>query len=193
MRRFTSICVYCGASPGVHPAHAVAARAFGRYLAENEMQLVFGGGHVGLMGQVADGALEAGGRVIGVIPTRLMALELAHHGCTELIVTDTMHARKMAMSERSDGFVALPGGYGTLDETFEALTWTQTNDHLKPVGLLQVNGYWDGLLTFLDHAADEGFVRGVHRRMLCADADPGRLLDAMAHAELPLIGDWLRS
>lgn len=187
-----SICVYCGASPGVGDGYGRAARGFGRHLAERGITLVFGGGRVGLMGQVADGALEAGGQVIGVIPAKLLDLELAHTGCTELIVTDSMHARKMSMAARSDGFVALPGGYGTLDETFEALTWTQINDHLKPVGLLQVDRYWDGLLSFLDHAASQGFVRDVHRKMLVDDDDADRLIAKMEAAELPLLGSWLR-
>jgi uncharacterized protein (TIGR00730 family) len=187
-----SICVYCGASAGIGDRYSSAARGFGRHLADRGITLVFGGGRVGLMGHVADGALEAGGKVIGIIPAKLLDLELAHIGCTELIVTDSMHARKMAMSERSDGFVALPGGYGTLDETFEALTWTQINDHLKPVGLLQVDGYWNGLLQFLDHAASQGFVRDVHRAMLVDDDDPDRLIARMQAADLPLLGSWLR-
>lgn len=161
-----SICVFCGASPGATPIYQEAAENLGRYLAENGIQLVYGGGAVGLMGMVANAALAAGGEVIGIIPQSLKDAEVGHHGLTRLEVVDGMHARKARMAELSDAFIALPGGLGTLEELFEVWTWGQLGYHAKPLGLLEVNGFFDPLLTFLDHLVQERFVRQPHREML---------------------------
>lgn len=191
MRKFRRVCVYCGSSPGNDPRYAEAARAFGAFLAGRGIGVVFGGGRVGLMGQVADGALDAGGEVYGVIPEKLRALELAHGRLTELFVVDSMHARKMMMAQLSDAFVALPGGWGTLEEIFEVTTWTQLNYHRKPVGMLDVGGYYQHMVAFLDHAASQGFLRPEHRTMMQIHADPAALLEAMARVEIPDIGKWI--
>ena len=188
---FQSIAVYCGAAPGRRPAYTEAAEGLGRFLGERGIRLVFGGGRVGLMGAVADGALAAGGEVVGVIPEKLRDLEVAHGGLTRLEVVDGMHPRKLRMTELADAFVALPGGFGTLDELFEVVTWNQLEYHHKPVGLLDVNGFFGPLVAYLDHAVQEGFVRGLHRRILVHDADPARLFAAMAQAEIPRISQWI--
>jgi hypothetical protein len=173
------LCVFCGSAAGVRPEYARAARALGERLARGGVELVWGGGNVGLMGVVVDAALAAGGRAIGVIPEALAARELAHTTCSELHVVGTMHARKALMADLSDAFVALPGGLGTLDELFEALTWAQLGIHAKPIGLLDVAGYWGPLLAFVDHAQREGFVRARHRDLLLVDDDPARLLERL--------------
>lgn len=149
------------------------------------MSLVYGGARVGVMGALAEAALEAGGTVIGVIPRALAQKEIAHDGLTELIVTESMHARKSAMAERSDAFIALPGGIGTFEELFEVWTWTQLGFQGKPCGLLNVEGYYDSLLAFLDHAVAEGFVQAAHRRILSVDSDPERLLEQLASYQPP--------
>ena len=161
-----SVCVFCGASPGASPVYQEAAVALGRHLADRGLTLVYGGGAVGLMGTVADAALAAGGEVIGIIPQSLQEAEIGHKGLTRLEVVDGMHARKARMAELADAFVALPGGLGTLEELFEVWTWGQLGYHAKPLGLLEVNGFYDPLLTFLDHLVDERFVRAEHRGML---------------------------
>jgi uncharacterized protein (TIGR00730 family) len=153
-----SLCVYCGSKPGADPQFAKAAVDVGRWIAEQGGQLVYGGGSGGLMGIVANAALEAGGRVIGVIPKALVEKEWAHHGCTELHIVDNMHERKRMMAEKSDAFLALPGGIGTLEELFEVWTWRQLGYHDKPVGLLNVAGYYDGMLAFLRNAVTQGFL-----------------------------------
>lgn len=188
---FGRLAVYCGSSKGTNPVYAAAARSFGGFLAERGIGVVYGGGRVGLMGAVADGALEQGGEVIGVIPEKLLSLEVAHHGLTRLDVVKGMHPRKLLMAELADGFVALPGGFGTLDEVFEVTTWTQLEYHHKPVGLLDVNGYFAPLTAFLDHAVREGFLRGLHRGLVVSDADPAALLDKMAAIEVPSVGKWI--
>ena len=175
-----SICVFCGASPGATPIYQEAAEALGRHLAENGIQLVYGGGAVGLMGMVANAALAAGGEVIGIIPQSLKDAEVGHSGLTRLEVVDGMHARKARMAELSDAFIALPGGLGTLEELFEVWTWGQLGYHAKPLGLLEVNGFFDPLLTFLDHLVQERFVRQPHRDMLQRAASPADLIDALA-------------
>ncbi|OBY93147.1 MULTISPECIES: TIGR00730 family Rossman fold protein [Pseudomonas] len=175
-----SICVFCGASPGATPIYQEAAEALGRHLAENGIQLVYGGGAVGLMGMVANAALAAGGEVIGIIPQSLKDAEVGHSGLTRLEVVDGMHARKARMAELSDAFIALPGGLGTLEELFEVWTWGQLGYHAKPLGLLEVNGFFDPLLTFLDHLVQERFVRQPHRDMLQRAASPAELVDALA-------------
>ena len=175
-----SICVFCGASPGATPIYQEAAEALGRHLAENGIQLVYGGGAVGLMGMVANAALAAGGEVIGIIPQSLKDAEVGHSGLTRLEVVDGMHARKARMAELSDAFIALPGGLGTLEELFEVWTWGQLGYHGKPLGLLEVNGFFDPLLTFLDHLVQERFVRQPHRDMLQRAASPAELVSALA-------------
>ncbi|WP_447753741.1 LOG family protein [Pseudomonas nicosulfuronedens] len=175
-----SVCVFCGASPGATPIYQEAAEALGRHLAENGIQLVYGGGAVGLMGMVANAALAAGGEVIGIIPQSLKDAEVGHSGLTRLEVVDGMHARKARMAELSDAFIALPGGLGTLEELFEVWTWGQLGYHGKPLGLLEVNGFFDPLLTFLDHLVQERFVRQPHRDMLQRATSPAELVSALA-------------
>ena len=162
MAEMKSVCVYCGAAGSVSPAFRDAATELGRGIAGEGLRLVYGGGRVGLMGLVADAALAAGGQVTGVIPDFLDELEVAHPGVTELIRTGTMHERKMHMARLSDAFLVLPGGFGTLDETFEILTWKQLRLHDKPVVLLNINGFWDGLVALINHQAAENFVRPEH-------------------------------
>lgn len=164
----------------------------GETLAARRLTLVYGGGRVGLMGEVARAALAAGGPVVGVIPQALMRKELAYEDLTELHVVASMHERKALMAERSDGFVAMPGGYGTFEEFCEVLTWAQLGFHSKPVALLDVNGYYRPLLALFDHAMAEGFVRPVHRRLVLADDEPGRLLDAMARHVPSTVEKWIR-
>jgi uncharacterized protein (TIGR00730 family) len=190
MHEFRRVCVFCGSQSG-GPAYVEAAETLGRTLAKRGIGVVFGGGRVGLMGKVADAALAAGGQVIGVIPEKLLNLELAHTGCTELFVTPGMHERKMKMAELSDAFVAMPGGYGTLEELFEVTTWAQLNYHKKPVGLLNVRGFYDPLMAAIHHANDEGFVRDVHRDLLVVRSEPADLLDALTQAEVPDLGRWI--
>jgi len=173
------ICVFCGSAPGTEPSYMKTAHEMGRLLVARGLGLVYGGGNIGLMGAVADGVLEAGGEVIGVIPHHLEAKELAHRGVTEMHVVETMLERKTLMASLSDGFVSLPGGMGTLDELFEMLTWTQLKQQDKPSGLLNQNGYYDKLLAFLDHAVAEGFIKAKHRDLLWVDSDPAALLDKM--------------
>ena len=175
-----SVAIYCGSAPGARPEYLESARAIGAELARRGLTMVYGGASVGLMGACADAALAAGGRVIGVIPQALVDRELAHPALGEIRIVRTMHERKLEMSERADAFVALPGGFGTMDELFEALTWTQLRIHVKRCGLLDVGGYYQPLLAWIDHATREGFVRTEHRAMLIADPDPARLLDALA-------------
>ncbi len=185
MRSFRRICIYCGSHSGDEPTYTSAAKHVGTYLAEQGIGVVYGGGRIGLMGTVADAALAAGGEVYGVIPHKLQELEVAHGKLTELFVVDSMHARKMVMAQLSDAFIALPGGFGTLDELFEVTTWTQLGYHLKPVGLVNVAGYFDGLLRYLDQAKASGFIRAPHREILQAADTIEDLLPALATAELP--------
>jgi hypothetical protein len=174
------LCVFCGASPGRDPAYAALARAVGRGLAERGIGLVYGGGRIGLMGAVADAALDAGGEVIGVIPSRLVERELAHRGVTDLRVVETLHARKATMAELSDGFMALPGGFGTLEELMEVVSWAQLDLHTKPIGLLGPAGYWDGLLAWLDRVVAEGFITPRHRALVAVDPDLAAMLARFA-------------
>jgi uncharacterized protein (TIGR00730 family) len=175
-----SLCVYCGSRPGDDPAFAAAARAVGNAIGRRGWRLVYGGGGSGLMGQVADAALAAGAKAIGIIPAALMERELGHRGLDELIVVETMHERKRQMAEHSDAFIALPGGIGTLEELFEVWTWLQLGYHAKPVGLLNVAGYYDPLLAFLDRSMESGFVPQAQRALLQVGADADRLLDRLA-------------
>lgn len=187
-----AIAVYCGASPGNDPMYADRARDLARVLVERNIGLVYGGGKVGLMGVIADAVLAAGGTVVGVIPEALMEKELGHGGVTELHVVQTMHERKALMSELSDGFIALPGGYGTLEELFEVITWAQLGIQCKPCGLLNVGGYYNSLLALLDHATDRGFIREMHRGLVAVDDDPVGLLEKLGQYEPPTEVKWLR-
>jgi uncharacterized protein (TIGR00730 family) len=191
MNTIKSLCLFCGASPGTNPAYHAAAKHFGETLAARNIQLVYGGGSVGLMGIAADACLARGGEVIGVIPSLLMEKEVGHRGVTKMHVVETMHERKALMTDISDGFIALPGGYGTLDELFESLTWLQLAYHRKPIGLLNVEGFFDGLLAFLDHARDERFLREMHRDSLQVDTNLDALIDKLREAEAPDTGKWL--
>lgn len=185
MRTLKRLCVYCGSSNDVHERYFEQARKVGGHLARAGIGVVYGGGRVGLMGALADAALAEGGEVIGVIPHKLRDLELGHDGVTKLLVVDSMHERKAAMASHADGFVALPGGWGTLEELFEVTTWTQLRYHDKPVGILNADGYYDGMLAFLRHAADEGFIRPHHRHLIQVAADIGELIDKLLTVELP--------
>jgi uncharacterized protein (TIGR00730 family) len=186
------VCVFCGANVGSRPEYTAAAEVLGVALARREVRLVYGGGQVGLMGVVANSVLAVGGEVVGVLPESLATKELAHPTLTEMRVVGSMHERKTLMADLADGFIALPGGYGTLDELCEILTWAQLGFHAKPVGLLNAGGFFDGFLAFLDHAAAEGFVRSAHRDMLLVDAEADRLLDRMATYEAPKVRKWIR-
>ena len=185
------LCVFCGSSTGLDPAFAAAARALATELGSRRIDIVYGGGNVGLMGIVADAALAAGGRVIGVIPHALVARELAHQGLTDLHIVDSMHERKALMATLSDGFIALPGGFGTLEEFCEAVTWTQLGVHVKPCGLLNVAGFYDGLLSFLEHALREEFLRPTHREIVVSDSDPAALVDRVTAWQAPAVAKWI--
>lgn len=177
-----AVCVFCGSSVGDRPEFAEAARRIGAEIARRGLTLVYGAGHVGLMGVLADAALRAGGAVVGVIPHPLVERELGHAGLTELHVVRTMHQRKALMADRADAFIALPGGYGTLDELFEVLTWAQLGIHDKPVGLANVGGYFTPLLSWVERALEDGFLREKHRGLLLVDDDPVRLLRRVLEA-----------
>jgi hypothetical protein len=185
------VCVYCGANRGNDPAYAAAAQAMGRALARRGIGLVTGGGRVGLMGVVADAALEAGGSVTGIIPEALMKKELAHRGLTDLVVTASMHERKSRMAELADGFVALPGGLGTYEELFEIWTWAQLGWHGKPCGVLNAVGFYDKLVAFLDGATEAAFLKPEHRAMLVVESDPDRLLDRFETYVAPTVAKWI--
>ena len=184
------ICVFCGSNAGARSEYAEAARALATVLAERKLGIVYGGGNVGLMGVLADAALARGGEVIGVIPQKLVDKEVAHRGVTELLVVETMHERKALMNDLSDAFLALPGGFGTLDEFFEVLTWSQLGFHGKPCALLNVAGYYDGMLAMLDHAVTERFLRPAHRELVIADTDPLRLLQRLSAFVPASKGKW---
>lgn len=185
------ICVYCGSSPGSRSEYSEGAKALARALVANNLGLVYGGSNLGLMGVVAEEVLALGGTAVGVIPEQLVTKELAHPALTELIVTRNMHERKAMMADLADGFIALPGGLGTFEELFEILTWGQLSFHNKPVGVLNVNGYYDGLLSFLDHAHSEAFIRPQHRSMLISDHCPVQLLEAFKQYEAPAVVKWV--
>lgn len=185
-----TLCVFCGANTGLDPAFRHLAESLGTRLGERNIGLVFGAGRVGLMGVLADAALKAGGRVIGVIPAALVHRELAHPGLDELIVVDSMHERKARMADLSDAFIALPGGLGTLEELFEALTWMQLGIHAKPVGVLDVNGFYQHLVAHLDRAAEEGFLRMEHRQTLLVETDIDTLIDRLLSFEAPEVEEW---
>lgn len=188
-----TVCVYCGSSLGADPAFATAAQLVGRLLAHSGRTIVYGGGRVGLMGAVADAAIESGGRVIGIIPRSLQEKELAHHGLTELRVVGSMHERKAIMADLADGFLALPGGLGTLEELFETWTWCQLGLHAKPCGLLNVAGFFTPLLAMVAHMEQSRFIGQAHRDLLLVDSDPDRLLHLMAARRVPALPQWIRS
>jgi uncharacterized protein (TIGR00730 family) len=185
------LCIFCGSSPGARPEYAEATVELARLLAGRGIGIVYGGASVGLMGLLADTAMEAGGEVVGVIPNALERKEIARHGLTELHVVDSMHERKALMAELSDAFIALPGGSGTLEELFEVFTWSQLGLHRKACALLNVAGYYDGLATFLDHAVAERFLRAEHRAMLLCERTPTGVLDALERFEPPLVDKWI--
>ena len=174
-----TVSVFCGSQAGGRPEYLEATRELARVLIAHDIELVYGGGHVGLMGALADAVLAGGGRVVGVIPRHLMRPEVAHQGLTELLVVDTMHARKRAMADRSDAFVVLPGGYGTLDEMFEMVTWLQLRLQSKPVGVINIAGYFDDLLRFVQHCAREGFIRRTDWDLLIVEHLPGVLIERL--------------
>lgn len=180
-----SVCVFCGSNLGARPSYAFAATRLGEVLAARRLTLVYGGARVGLMGALAAAAIAAGARVEGVLPEFLASKERAYEGLAELEIVSSMHERKTSMARRSDAFIALPGGYGTLDELFEMLTWSQIGLIAKPCGLLDVDGFFASLVAYLDHATTEGLIRPEHRAMLLVDADPGRLVDRLAAAPSP--------
>lgn len=183
--RVPRICVFAGSSAGARPIYAEMARALGAELARRGLGVVYGGASRGMMGVVTDAALAAGGEVIGILPRGLFAREVAHTGLTKMYETSSMHERKALMAQLSDGFIALPGGFGTCDELFEALTWAQIGIHHKPVGLLDVNGYFDALLAFVAHASAEGFIAQRYTELLLRATDPAALLDAFAAYQPP--------
>lgn len=186
-----SICVFCGANPGNDPAYGETAQRLGERLAKQGIDLVYGGGGVGMMGRVADAALSAGGRVYGVIPKGLATKEIAHQGVTELIVVPNMHARKARMAELSSGFIALPGGFGTLEELFEVTTWAQLGIHRKPIGLLNVNDYYTPLVTMIDSAVERGFIRPEYRQLLMNHDTEDELIEGMLTYEAPELKRWI--
>jgi len=179
-RQMNRICVFCGTNPGSRPEYGAAARQLGQVLAQQEIELVYGGASVGIMGELADAVQEHGGHVTGIIPQQLVEKEAAHTGIRNLIVVASMHQRKSQMADMSDGFIALPGGIGTLEGFFEILTWAQLGIHAKPSGILNVEGYFDGLTGFLDHAVREGFLTEAHRNAIIVESKPDRLLDRMS-------------
>jgi uncharacterized protein (TIGR00730 family) len=186
-----SVCVFCGSNSGARDTYAEAARDLGRLLAERGITLVYGGAAIGLMGAVADGALAAGGRVVGIMPRALIAREIGHPGLSELRMVESMHQRKALMADLSDGFIGLPGGVGTMEEVFEMWTWGQLGDHGKPVGLLNVDGFFDALLAFVTHQTNELFMRPAHREMLLVDKSAESLLDRFAAYQAPTVTKWI--
>lgn len=191
MASIARVCVFCGSSPGRGEGYLDAARRLGTALARRGVGLVYGGASVGLMGAVADAALAAGGHVTGVIPTALVNKELAHPGLSDLRVVASMHQRKATMVDLADAFIAMPGGIGTLEETFEILTWAQLGLHAKPCAFLDVDGYYQRLLAFLEHGIAERFVRPEHRAVFLVDEEPDRLLDRLAGFSPPVVEKWI--
>lgn len=185
------ICVYCGSSPGKRPEYIEEAKKLAELLVREGIGLVYGGASVGIMGSLADTVLNNGGQVTGIIPEGLVSKEVAHNGLTDLQVVSSTHERKFAMAEQSDGFIALPGGLGTIEELFEVLTWSQLGFHQKPVGLLNVCGYYDHLSSFLDHAVSEEFVKQDHRHMLMVEENPQTLIEGFKNYEPPSVEKWI--
>ena len=192
-RPISRLCVFCGSNHGSRSDYTRAAADLGALLVSEGIALVYGGGRVGLMGVLADAVLDSGGDVIGVIPHALDTKELAHAGLTEMHVVDTMHERKALMADLADGFIALPGGFGTFDEFIEITTWAQLGIHHKPCGLLNVAGYFDKLIALLDHAVAEQFIKPQHRNLILVEPDPQRLLERMRAYDSPVVEKWIRS
>jgi uncharacterized protein (TIGR00730 family) len=186
-----SVCVFCGSSSGSNPLYAEAAFGLGKLMAGNKIRLIYGGAKVGLMGTVAEGVLQNGGEVTGVLPVFLSGKEIAHGGLTELILVESMHERKMKMSELADGFIALPGGMGTMEELCEILTWSQLGLHHKPAGVLNVNGYYDFLLQLFENMVKEGFLKEKHHQMLLQAPEADVLLTQMKQYQAPEVKKWL--
>lgn len=188
MRR---LCVFCGSSPGARPSYKAAAEELGRYLASEQIGLVYGGGNVGLMGILADAALAAGGEVIGVIPRHLMALEVGHNGLSQMHVVDSMHERKALMADLSDAFLAMPGGFGTFEEFCEVLTWSQLGLHQKPCGLLNIDNYYTPMLQMFDHAVEERFIRSENRRLVLAAETVPEVIEELRNWKPVFVEKWL--
>jgi uncharacterized protein (TIGR00730 family) len=191
MTAIKSICIYCGSSPGRLDAYSSAAFSVAEALVSRNIRLVYGGASIGIMGLLADQVLKLGGQAIGVIPKALAHKEVAHQQLTELHITQSMHERKMRMAELADGFIALPGGIGTLEELFEIWTWAQLGIHSKPCGLLNVEGYYDSLIGFLDHVLAEQFVKMHHHAMLIVESKPDKLLDRYVNYQPPVVKHWI--
>ncbi|MEZ5347369.1 MAG: TIGR00730 family Rossman fold protein [Pyrinomonadaceae bacterium] len=185
------ICVFCGSNPGVNPAFVRTAEELGRYLAENDIELVYGGGRVGLMGRIADAVMQNGGRVTGIIPKSLSDKEVAHQGLSDLHIVDSMHTRKAMMADLSDGFIALPGGFGTFEELCEIITWAQLGFHSKPCGFLNIEGYYDPLVELFDKAVAEQFVRPEHRKLVLIEKEIEPMIGKMKDYKLPSVEKWL--
>lgn len=185
------ICVYCGSNPGKNPEYIAAARTLAKELVARNIALVYGGASVGIMGEIADTVLSHGGEVIGIIPQALADKELAHSGLSELIVVKSMHERKNLMADHADGFIALPGGIGTLEELFEVWTWAQLGFHNKPCALLNIKGYYDHLTMFLDNVMQQEFMKDIHRNMLLVEDNPTQLLEQMANYQPPAVSKWI--
>ncbi len=190
-KRLASCCVFCGSSPGARPDYLAAARELGAELARREVRLVYGGASVGLMGAIADAVLDCGGDVVGVIPAALVSMEVAHTGLPDLRVVASMHERKSLMAELADGFVSLPGGFGTFEEMLEILTWAQLGSHQKPSGALDVRGYFQPLVALIDHAVNERFLKPDHRELLIVAEDPAELVDRLEAWVPRPTGKWL--
>lgn len=193
MRKINSVLVFCGSKEGINPAYKEQAFLFGQYLAEQEIKVIYGGAMIGVMGAVADGALSKGGHVTGIIPKFLSRKEIIHEGLTEVHKVDSMHERKLMMSEKCDAIVALPGGFGTMDELFEILTWAQLGLHQKPIGILNTAGFFDGLLAFINSMSEQGFVAPVHQHMLQTEVDYKRLMHLLNHYNPPPFPQWLHN
>ena len=193
MRKINSVLVFCGSKEGTNPAYKEQAFLFGQYLAEQEIKVIYGGAMIGVMGAVADGALSKGGHVIGIIPKFLSRKEIIHEGLTEVHKVNSMHERKLMMSEMCDAIVALPGGFGTMDELFEILTWAQLGLHQKPIGILNTEGFFDGLLAFIDSMSVQGFVAPVHQHMLQTEVDYKKLMHLLNHYNPPPFPQWLHN
>ena len=190
---FRKICVFCGSNLGINPAYRQSAEQLGRVLVAHRIELVYGAGNIGLMGILADSVLSVGGRAIGVIPESLMAREVGHLGLTDLRIVKSMHERKALMSDLSDGFIAMPGGFGTFEEFCEVLTWSQLGIQSKPCGLLNIDGYYDPLLALFDHAVAEGFLRSEHRKLVLSDCDAEGLIRRMSAFKVLPVAKWIAS
>jgi uncharacterized protein (TIGR00730 family) len=193
MRKIDSVLIFCGSKEGTNPAYKEQAFLFGQYLAEQEIKVIYGGAMIGVMGAVADGALSKGGHIIGIIPKFLSRKEIIHEGLTEVHKVNSMHERKLMMSEMCDAIVALPGGFGTMDELFEILTWAQLGLHQKPVGILNTEGFFDGLLAFIHSMSEQGFVAPVHQHMLQTEVDYKKLIHLLNHYNPPPFPQWLHN